>query len=130
MVTVAAVAIATLGACSREEAPSAERFCGEIAEHQDELTNPALTTSEEIEPLLDLYRDIAKLAPLAVEADWNHIVSAYETAATVVPGNEASEQAALAAIYSAERSAAAVDRWLRATCAVDLGPIATLVPHD
>ncbi len=68
--------------------------------------------------------------PSAVEGDWNQLVTAYETASTVVPGDTESEQAALAVIYSSEKSAAAIDRWLVANCAVDIGPVFTIVPQD
>ena len=112
-----------------ESAGSAERFCGEVEANKAALTNPELAYSDDIEPLLELYRDIGDLAPLAIEDDWNQLVSAYETASTVVVGDQASEQEALAAIYSSEESAAAVDRWLRANCAVDIGPVFTIVPH-
>lgn len=120
---------AWLGACGGDEAPSAERFCGEVAANKDALTNPALAYTDDIEPLLDLYREIGALAPIAVEPDWNHLVSAYETASTVVIGDQESEQEALTAIYSAEKSAAAVEAWLVANCAVDIGPVFTIVPH-
>lgn len=100
-----------------------------MAAKKDDLTNPTLEFEDDIEPLLDLYRSIGKLAPLSVEDDWNQLVSAYETASTVVPGDEASEQEALAAIYSSEKSAAAIDTWLRDNCAVDIGPVFTIVPH-
>lgn len=130
VVVMAAVAVSiALVGCSRGEAPSAERFCGEVAENADALTNPTIIDNDDVGALLELYRRIGELAPLAVEDDWNQLVSAYATAATVVPGDAASEQVALAAIYSSERSAAAVHEWLRVNCAVDLGPIATLVPH-
>ena len=127
-VTLAA-ACALLAACSSEEAPSAERFCGEVAANKEALTNPQLVYTDDIEPLLDLYRDIAALAPLGVQPDWDQIVSAYETASTVVVGDQESEQAALTAIYSSEKSAAAVEAWLLANCAVDIGPVFTIVPQ-
>ena len=109
---LAAVLGATLAfsACG-ESAGSAERFCGEVEANKAALTNPELAYSDDIEPLLELYRDIGDLAPLSIEDDWNQLVSAYETASTVVVGDQASEQEALAAIYSSEESAAAVDRW-------------------
>ena len=125
---VALVVVAAAG-CGGESGGDAERFCGEVAANKDALTNPELAYTDDIEPLLDLYREIGDLAPLAVEDDWNQIVAAYETASTVVPGEQASEQEALAAIYSSEESAAAVDQWLRANCAVDIGPVFTIVPH-
>ena len=107
----------------------ASRFCGEIAANTEALTQPELQFEDDVEPLLSLYRDIGELAPLAIEAEWDQLVDAYETAATIVPGDEASEQRALAAIYSSESSAAAVDQWLDANCAVDIGPVATIVPQ-
>ncbi len=116
--------------CSRSEAGNAERFCGEIAENKAALTAPELQYSDDVEPLLELYREIGDLAPLAIEEEWNDLVSAYETASTIVTGDAGSEQAAVAAIYSAEASAAKVDAWLRANCAVDIGPVVTLVPHQ
>jgi hypothetical protein len=122
-------AVATLAACGGEEAPSAERFCGEVAANKEALTNPQLVYTDDIEPLLDLYRTIGDLAPLGVEQDWNDIVSAYETASTVVVGDQESEQAALTAAYSIEKSAAAVETWLMANCAVDIGPVFTIVPQ-
>jgi len=123
---VAATA-ASLGACADDDAGNAERFCGEVQLNTDRLTQPDLQFSGDIEPLLDLYRDIGELAPLAIEPDWDQLVTAYETASTVVPGDPESEQIALASIFSTEKSAAAVDRWLEANCAVDIGPVFTIV---
>jgi hypothetical protein len=56
-------------------------------------------------------------------------VSAYETASTVIIGDQESEQAALTAAYSSEKSAAAIEAWLLANCAVDIGPVFTIVPQ-
>lgn len=128
-VTIAGGLVAVAG-CSDDDSGNAERFCGQIAARKAELTTPDLQHSEDIEPLLDLYRSIGDLAPLAIEEEWGDLVSAYETASTMVIGDAESEQSAVAAIYSAEASAAAVDSWLKANCAVDIGPIVTLVPHQ
>jgi hypothetical protein len=122
------VALAASSACGGE-APSAKRFCGEVDANKEALTNPQILYADDVEPLLDLYRDIAELAPLGVQDDWNQIVSAYETASTVVIGDQESEQAALTAAYSSEKSAAAVEAWLLANCAVDIGPVFTIVPQ-
>ncbi len=121
--------VAVAAGCADGSGGDAERFCGEVAANKAALTDPVLTYADDIDPLLDLYRQIADLAPLAIEDDWNQLVAAYETASTVVPGDQASEQEALAAIYSSEESAAAIDDWLRANCAVDIGPVFTIVPH-
>ena len=124
---VLAAALGSVTACTGEEAPSAERFCGEVAANKEALTNPQLVYTDDIDPLLDLYRNVGALAPLGVQPDWDQIVSAYETASTVVVGDQESEQAALTAIYSSEKSAAAVETWLLANCAVDIGPVFTIV---
>jgi hypothetical protein len=125
---IGVVVAVVLAACGGDDAPSAERFCGEVAANRDALTSPAISFDDDIAPVLDLYRRIGDLAPLAVEEDWNQLVTAYETASTVTPGDAASEQDALAAIYASERSAVAVDRWLTANCGVDIGPVTTIVP--
>ena len=124
-----AAALAVLSGCGADENPSAERFCGEVAANKDALTNPQIIYTDDIDPLLDLYRDIGELAPLGVEDDWDQLVSAYETASTVIIGDQESEQAALTAAYSSEKSAAAIEAWLIANCEVDIGPVFTIVPQ-
>jgi hypothetical protein len=121
--------VTSLSACGSDEDPSAERFCGEVAANKDALTNPQLLYDDDIDPLLGLYRRIGALAPIGVQSDWDQIISAYETASTVVVGDQESEQQALTAIYSSEKSAAAVEAWLLANCAVDIGPVFTIVPQ-
>jgi hypothetical protein len=128
--SVAAVAIAAVvvAACSSgDSGGSAERFCGEVEANKEALTNPQLDFSDDIAPFLQLYVDIGEVAPLAIEKEWNQLVLAYETASTVVPGDADSEQAVLAAIYTSESAAAAVGSWLQDNCAVDIGPVFTIV---
>ena len=130
-VTAAAAVALLVSACDSDDgAGDAERFCGEVQVNAAQLTQPNLQFSDDIEPLLDLYRDIGELAPLAIESEWNQLISAYETASTVVPGDPESEQIALASIFSTEESAAAVDRWLETNCAVDIGPVFTIVAQN
>ena len=96
----------------------------------DLLTDPVVASENDIEPLLDLYREIGDVAPLSIEREWRQLITAYETASTIVPGDPESEQIALAEIYSSEESAARVSSWLKENCAVDVGPVVTIVPHD
>lgn len=117
-------------ACSDDGAGSAERFCGEIQLNASRLTAPNLQFDDDIEPFLDLYRSIGDLAPLAIETEWNQLTTAYETASTVVPGDPESEQVALEAIFATEKSAAAVDQWLVRNCAVEIGPVFTIVAQE
>jgi hypothetical protein len=130
-VTAAAAVALLLSACDGNDgAGDAERFCAQVQVNAAQLTQPNLQFSDDIGPLLDLYRDIGELAPLAIEPEWNQLISAYETASTVVPGDPESEQIALASIFSTEESAATVDRWLETNCAVDIGPVFTIVAQN
>lgn len=127
----ACLVVVTASACGDDGGGgNAERFCGEIAENETLLTDPQLAYSDDIGPLLDLYRRVADLAPLAIEDEWRQLVATYETASTVVPDDEASMQTALAAAYQSEGAALAVATWLRDNCAVEFGPITTIAPHS
>lgn len=124
------LAAATLAACGNSDAGgNAERFCGEIEANQSVLTNPGLSTSDQVGPLLDLYRDIGSFAPIAIEAEWQQLVVNYETASTVVPGDDASLQRAVATALQSEQAAAQVKTWLIDNCALDIGPVATIAPQ-
>ncbi|RLE25932.1 MAG: hypothetical protein DRJ50_01985, partial [Actinobacteria bacterium] len=80
---VAAIVIAACG--GEDDGGSAERFCGEIEANKEALTNPQLEFSDDIGPLLQLYSHVGDVAPLSIAEEWNQLVSAYETASTVVP---------------------------------------------
>jgi len=127
-VALALATAAILGACGGE-APSAERFCGEIEVNLKALTEPDLAYTDDISPLLDLYREIGKLAPLSIEAEWNQLIVTYETASTVVPADPESVQRVVTEAFRAERSAAAVETWITTNCALSMGPISTIVPQ-
>lgn len=128
---VAIIAGCALAAgCGDDGGGSAERFCGEIDVNKMVLTDPALVYEDDIDSLLELYREIADLAPLAIEDEWRQLLSTYETASTVVPDDVESVQTALAAAFQSESAAVAVANWLRANCAVDIGPLTTIVSHD
>jgi len=129
-IAVSVASLLVVASCGGGSATNAERFCGEIEAHDDELFTPEIDSPDDIGPLLDLYRDIGRYAPLAIEAEWDQLILNYETASTVVPGDEASVQAATAEAYQSEKSAAAVKGWLIDNCALDIGPVATIVAQN
>ena len=124
------VAFGVAGCSGSTDGPDASRFCGEIQANQAALFAPDLTSTAQIAPLIELYRSVGELAPLAVEQDWDQLVRNYETAATVIPGDDASMQIAAAEAYQSEKSAATVKQWLIDNCALDIGPIATIVAQN
>jgi hypothetical protein len=131
---VAGLALAVLATmvagCGDDDAGDAERFCGEIQQDIATVVSPTLTTDDDLDELLTRYRELGELAPLAVENHWRMIVKNLETASTVVPADPDSVQRAVAQAYATERSAVAVQRWLLANCAIDIGPVATITPQD
>jgi hypothetical protein len=118
-----------IGACGGDDGSDAARFCADVRADVDGVVNPSLATAEELEVTLERYRSLAALAPVAIAEEWDALVVNLETAATVVPDDPDSVQRAVAQAYATERSAVAVADWLRANCAVELGPVATIVPQ-
>ena len=127
---LAALVVTTVAACGDDSVQSdAERFCGEATTRRDMIVSPPMATSEEVEATLDFYRLMGELAPVAIAEQWNDIVSAMETASTVVPGDPDSEQQVALQAYATERSAYEVAVWLRRNCGVDI-PITTIAPQE
>lgn len=121
--------VAAFAACGDDVGSDAERFCGELVADPSSVVAPPLGTPEELDATLERYRELADLAPVAVEDDFRSILTSLETASTVVPDDPDSVQRAVAQAYASERSAVAVRDWALANCGVDLGPVATIVPH-
>jgi hypothetical protein len=132
VISVCAVVITvTATGCGNDEpGGDAMRFCGEIEVNQEALFAPELESAADVDAVIELYREIGQLAPLAVEPDWDQLIVNYETAGDVIAGDEDSLQAATVEAYQSEKSAAAVQQWLIDNCALDIGPVATIVPHD
>ena len=121
----ATVALAT-GACAEERAGDAAQFCSGVSAERDAIVAPELTDQGDIDAHLAIYRQLAEVAPLAIEEHWDALLVAYETMSTVDPDDAESEQRALARIYATQPSAVAVRDYVLATCEVDLGPLATV----
>jgi hypothetical protein len=125
---VLAVALTAAG-CSRDEPGSdAERFCGEAAANTALITDFPITNEAEMQAVLDFYRLMGQLAPVAIATEWNTVLHSLETASTVVPGDPESEQRVAMTAYAAEPSAYAVKVWLERNCGVTI-PIVTIAPQ-
>jgi hypothetical protein len=122
--------LTALAACGDDGAQSdAERFCGEASTRREMILAPPMTTEEEVDATLDFYRLMGELAPLAISQQWGDIVTALETAATVVPGDADSQQQVALQAYATERSAYEVTVWLQRNCGVAI-PITTIAPQE
>jgi len=99
-----------------------ERYCATVKQHLTERNAPNIATTGDIDRAVDLYRSIAKVAPLAVEQEWDVLTLAYQTAATVVPGDQASVQKAADTIRAAQQSATAIATYTQERCKEQIGP--------
>jgi hypothetical protein len=126
----ALVALGALAAGCGDDSPGGDtaKFCEEVQQHQAELLT-APTTLADVTSFVDLYKEIDKVAPLAIEPHWQALIVNYETASTVDPADPESVQKSLALAYATEGSAVQVRDFLLTNCNVDLGPVATIVPH-
>jgi hypothetical protein len=127
---VVAFVVTMLAACGDDGVQSdAERFCGEASTRRDMIVAPPMATEQEVEATLDFYRLMGELAPVAIADQWNDIVTAMETASTVVPGDPDSQQQVALQAYATERSAYEVAVWMKRNCGVDI-PITTIAPQE
>jgi hypothetical protein len=112
------------------ERSDAERFCGEIGLDPAAVVSPPLANIGQLEAMLGNYRKLADLAPVAIEAEFRAVLTSLETANTVVPGDADSLRRVAALAFATEGSAVAVQKWVLANCAIDIGPVATVAAHD
>lgn len=126
------VAAASPAACSDGDGGGSrgERFCATVDQNVAALTKPELRSQDDVDAFVALYRELGEQAPLAIGDDWKILADAYATAGTADPAKPESMNEARKAIFAAERSALRVQRWLKRTCGVDLGPVSTIVNHD
>lgn len=117
-----AASLAGLAACDDDSPGDSEAFCAAVSENRDALL--ALpTTGDEVDALIELWREVGESAPLAIEPDWDALTQNRELAWT---GED--EEEILATTFATERSATNVATWLRDKCSIDFGPVATVVP--
>ncbi len=101
-------------ACSDTE-HSGANFCGKLEKQLPGLTGP-LTATSDIRDLLSRYQSLAKISPLAIEADWKTVTDLIKQAAEVDPEDPLSRQELSDAAYQAERPARNIATWVESTC--------------
>ncbi|MGH9132968.1 MAG: hypothetical protein ACRDZZ_03465 [Ilumatobacteraceae bacterium] len=129
VVTAAAGAALLAGCGSDDDGGDADEFCAGVASNVAGIVAPPLVTEDDIDATLGLYRELADLAPIAIEEEWRDLLFNVETASTVAPDDPESVQRTVAVAYATEKSAVAVRSWVLTNCGVDLGPVTTLVPQ-
>lgn len=118
-----ALVVASVGAtaCGSDAAKPAEQYCGEVAAKVAALETPAMATRADVDATLSMYRDIADLAPAAVEPEWRTVIAALETAATVVPTDAESVARMNDAALSGQPAYTRIQQYTSQTCGTDIG---------
>lgn len=119
---VAAVPIValTLFASACAETPrTATNFCRQLALEVPAITQPTATPAE-VSQMLDRYKRLGKVAPLAIEQDWQSLTELLSVASRANPTDAESVQAVIDMSYATEKAADAAAKWIRETCGVDI----------
>ena len=113
----ALILIGLLGCASPER--TATNFCRQLALEMPGIAEqPA--TPEMIKSTVEHYKNLQKVAPLQVEADWDALTLLMEKASKIKASDPASVQEVVDLSYASEKSAAAASTWVLATCGVDI----------
>ena len=109
--------IGLLGCAAPER--TATNFCRQLALEMPGIAEqPA--TPELIKSTVKRYKNLQKVAPLQVEADWDALTLLMEKASKIEASDPASVQEVVDLSYASEKSATAASAWVLATCGVDI----------
>jgi len=113
----ALILIGLLGCASPER--TATNFCRQLAREMPGIAEqPA--TPEMIKSTVEHYKNLQKVAPLQVEADWDALTLLMEKASKIKASDPASVQEVVDLSYASEKNAVAASTWVLATCGVDI----------
>ncbi len=113
----ALILVGVLGCASPER--TATNFCRQLALEMPGIAEqPA--TPEMIKSTVKHYKNLQKVAPLQVEADWDALTLLMEKASKIKASDPASVQEVVDLSYASEKNAAAAAAWVLATCGVDI----------
>ena len=115
--TVFTLALLT-NACA-ETPRTATNFCRQLALEVPAITQPTATPAE-VSQMLDRYKRLAKVAPLAIEEDWKSLTELLTVASRVNPNDAESVQTVIDMSYSTQKAADTSAKWIRETCGVDI----------
>lgn len=121
---VAAVPLVA-AACGGDDASarSEGRYCTEVGDHLAALNSPVLATEADIDAMLEEWRTVADAAPIAIQREWDTMIDAVETAATVDPNDPEAVQAVADMARSNEQAANRVIDYTFTKCNATIGNV-------
>lgn len=111
--------LATVTTSCAETPRTATNFCRQLALEVPAITQPTATPAE-VSQMLDRYKRLGKVAPLAIEQDWKSLTELLTVASRANPNDAESVQAVVDMSYATEKAADAAAKWIRETCGVDI----------
>ncbi|MCE9621427.1 MAG: hypothetical protein K8R99_03665 [Actinomycetia bacterium] len=118
---VVAAALASVGGCDADDPRSESAYCGQIAEHLEDLNSPVIDTSLDVGRVLAAWRSVANAAPIAIEPEWTTMVDAMETAVTVDTEDPESMQKVADTARESEPAAKRVVSYTQERCGLTIG---------
>lgn len=120
-----AVLALTFTACGENaDQRSESSYCTQVGNHLADLNSPVIAADRDIERVLDAWRTVSKSAPIAVQAEWETMVSNLETAITVDPNDPASMQLVADTARRSEPAANRVINYTQQRCGALIGSVA------
>ena len=124
VVAIALAATVAHAACG-DDAPERTEgaYCTEVGNRLTDLNSPVIATADDVEAVLESWREVAARAPLAVEDDWAVVIANMETAATVDPNDPESVQQMADAARQGEPAATRVITYTYQLCGATIGGV-------
>ncbi len=105
-------------ACS-ETPRTTTNFCRQLAKEAPFIGDPPVTAAD-VAAMLARYERLSKAAPLVIEDEWKSLTELLAVASRVKSSDPESVQAVIEMAYSTEKDSAAVAKWTRETCGIDI----------
>lgn len=118
--TLALISCLGLMVVSCSETPrTATNFCRQLAKEAPFIGDPPVTAAD-VAAMLARYERLSKAAPLVIEDEWKSLTELLAVASRVKSIDPESVQAVIEMAYSTEKDSAAVAKWTRETCGIDI----------
>ncbi|MBJ7398508.1 MAG: hypothetical protein JHD29_07110, partial [Ilumatobacteraceae bacterium] len=110
-----------------QPARTATNFCRQLAKEAPGITQPTVTSAD-IATMLDRYKRLGEVSPLAIQKDWESLIELLSVASRVKANDPESVQAVVDMAYSTEKAADAAAKWIVETCGVDISSGLNVAP--
>ncbi len=119
--------LALVASACGQPARTATNFCRQLAKEAPGITQPTVTSAD-IATMLDRYKRLGEVSPLAIEKDWESLIELLSVASRVKANDPESVQAVVDMAYSTEKAADAAAKWIVETCGVDISSGLNVAP--